>query len=128
MPRPVHFEIHAADPERARTFYESVFGWKFEQWGDQPYWLVTTGDDGPGVDGGMVPRRGPDPAPDAPVNGWVMTTGVTDIAATDAAIAEAGGTVALPVTDMPGVGKVGYYKDTEGNIFGVIQPPADKMP
>ncbi len=45
MPRPVHFEIHAADPERARNFYSSVFGWKIEQWGDIPYWTIATGDD-----------------------------------------------------------------------------------
>src|ERR1044072_5846453 len=44
MPRPVHFEIHATDPQAAVTFYEQVFGWKIEQWGDQPYWLITTGD------------------------------------------------------------------------------------
>ncbi|GLZ29463.1 glyoxalase [Lentzea sp. NBRC 105346] len=125
MPRPVHFEIHAADPERARRFYESVFGWKFEQWGEMPYWMVMTGEEGPGVNGGLLPRQGSDPAPDGPVNGWVMTTGVDDIAVTDKAIAAAGGTVALPIQDMQGVGKVGYYKDTEGNIFGVIEPPAE---
>jgi len=32
MSRPVHFEIHADDPGRARAFYESVFGWGFQQW------------------------------------------------------------------------------------------------
>ena len=29
MPRVVHFEIHADDPERAINFYKSVFGWEF---------------------------------------------------------------------------------------------------
>ena len=27
MARPVHFEIHAADLQRAVTFYTEVFGW-----------------------------------------------------------------------------------------------------
>ena len=27
MNRVVHFEIHAADPERAARFYGEVFGW-----------------------------------------------------------------------------------------------------
>ena len=36
-------------------FYEKVFGWKFYKW-DNPsmdYWLITTGDEGPGINGGM---------------------------------------------------------------------------
>jgi predicted enzyme related to lactoylglutathione lyase len=56
--RPVHFEIHATDPERAVAFYGRVFGWKFERWGEIPYWLITTGDTNPGIDGGLVPRQG----------------------------------------------------------------------
>ena len=43
MPRPVHFEIHASDPARAIRFYERTFGWIFQQWGEQEYWLITTG-------------------------------------------------------------------------------------
>ena len=31
MARVVHFEIHAADPERAAKFYQSVFGWRFQR-------------------------------------------------------------------------------------------------
>ena len=30
MPRVVHFEIHADDPERTISFYNSVFGWEFQ--------------------------------------------------------------------------------------------------
>ena len=29
MPRPVHFEIHATDPQRAIRFYTQLFGWTF---------------------------------------------------------------------------------------------------
>jgi predicted enzyme related to lactoylglutathione lyase len=32
MPRVVHFEIHAGDPSRAISFYEKLFGWKFQKW------------------------------------------------------------------------------------------------
>jgi uncharacterized protein len=37
-------------------------------------------------------------------------------------ILKAGGTVALPKHAIPGMAWQGYYKDTEGNIFGVHQP------
>ena len=43
MPRVVHFEIHAQDPERAVRFYEQVFGWRTQRWGSEEYWLLTTG-------------------------------------------------------------------------------------
>ena len=28
-----HFDVAADDVERARRFYERVFGWRFEAWG-----------------------------------------------------------------------------------------------
>ena len=55
MPRVVHFEIHAGDPDRAVNFYKTLFGWNFQKWeGPMEYWLVTTGsDDQPGINGGL---------------------------------------------------------------------------
>lgn len=120
MPRPVHFEIHAADPDRAVAFYETVLGWKFERWGDIPYWLITTGE-GPGIDGGLVPRRGPAPAEDAPVGSFVNTIDVPDLDATIRAVTDGGGTVALAKHAVPTVGWLAYCKDTDGNLFGLMQ-------
>ena len=55
MNRVVHFDIQADDPKRAAAFYSTVFGWKFNQWGDIEYWLVTTGDDSqPGINGALT--------------------------------------------------------------------------
>ncbi len=60
MPRIVHFEIQAENPERAIQFYGSLFGWVFTKWeGPMPYWLIKTGESSqPGIDGGLLPRRG----------------------------------------------------------------------
>jgi predicted enzyme related to lactoylglutathione lyase len=60
MSRVIHFEIHAADPERAIKFYQALFGWAFSRWsGEIEYWLVKTGpSEQPGIDGGLVRRRG----------------------------------------------------------------------
>ena len=123
MARPVHFEIHAADPDRARRFYSTVFGWTIERWGDQDYWIVTTGtDDQPGINGGLLPRRGPAPEPGAPVNAFVATHGVEDIDAVLKTALDNGATVALDKDRVPGVGLLAYLLDPEGNIFGVLQP------
>jgi uncharacterized protein len=59
MPRVIHFEIHAQNPERAIQFYQGQFGWEFSKWpGPQDYWLIKTGpDDKPGINGGMIRRQ-----------------------------------------------------------------------
>ena len=122
MPRVVHFEIHAADPERGVKFYEKVFGWKFQKWeGPMDYWLITTGPDSePGINGGLLPRRGE--IDGQAVIAYVCTIGVDDLDATAATVEANGGTVAVPKMPIPGMGWLAYYKDTEGNIFGMMQP------
>ena len=59
MPRVIHFEIHASEPQRLITFYTALFGWQFSAWADQPYWLIKTGEkDTIGIDGGSARREG----------------------------------------------------------------------
>lgn len=125
MNRPIHFEIHAENTERAIAFYTKLFGWKFSQWAGQPYWLVKTGEAGtPGIDGGLMPRRGPGPADMAAVNAFVCTVDVSDLDATVVNAVAAGGTIALPRMPIPTVGWLAYAKDTEGNLFGMMQMDA----
>ncbi|HJQ45438.1 MAG TPA: VOC family protein [Amycolatopsis sp.] len=120
MPRPVHFEIHATDPERAITFYTTVFEWSFERWGQNPYWLISTGD-GPGIDGGLVPRHGPAPSDNAPVNAYPATMEVADLDAATRRVQQAGGSVVVPKTAIARMGWLAYCTDTEGNIFGLME-------
>jgi len=133
MLRPVHFEIHATDPSAVRAFYETVFEWRFQQWGDNPYWIVITGDgdpmagkphSDPGVDGGLLPRRGESPLDGAAVNAFVMTVEVPDCDGYVERALGAGGSVALPADDMPGVGRLAYIKDPDGNLLGLLQSAA----
>lgn len=129
MPRPIHFEIHADDPDRAITFYTGLFGWEFKKWdGPMPYWLVTTGPDSePGINGGLMKRMGPPPGEANPVNAYVCTTNVTNLDASFEKALAAGATVALPKMPVPGIGWLAYVKDTEGNILGMMQhDPAAK--
>jgi len=122
MPRVLHFEIHASDPERGKKFYEKVFGWTFQKWeGPMEYWLITTGlDSEPGINGGLMRRQGE--IDGQAVIAYVCTIGVADLEATMATVEANGGKVALPKMPIPGMGWLAYYKDTEGNIFGMMQP------
>jgi predicted enzyme related to lactoylglutathione lyase len=116
MPRVVHFEIHADDPQRALNFYNSVFGWKAEKWeGPEDYWLITTGpEDKPGINGGLMKRK--DPA--GSVYNSIEVPSVDEFVEK---ITKAGGQIVVPKMPIPGVGWLAYFKDTEGNISGVFQ-------
>lgn len=123
MGRPVHFEIHAADPQRSQDFYEQVFGWGFQRWGEQQYWTITTGpDDVPGINGGMLPRQGAGPEQGAPANAFVVTVGVEDLDRTLEDALKLGAEVRYPRMPVPGVGWLAYIADPDGNLLGVLQP------
>lgn len=118
MPRVVHFEVYADDMDRASKFYGDVFGWtvtKIDLEGGAAYWLVDTGEEpAQGINGGMMPR----PSPDA------VTTVMLDVPTVDEyveKITSGGGTVTVPKFAVPGVGYAAYFKDTEGNTFGIFE-------
>ena len=126
MPRVIHFDIHAGQPERAIRFYQSVFGWKFTAFGTAPveYWVVKTGEaDQPGIDGGMIRRR-------APVDGVAITAYVCTIAVADLdrylmKVATSGSQLSVIKRAIRGVGWLAYCKDTEANLFGMLEADAE---
>ena len=121
MPRITHFEIQAEDPKRAMAFYTGLFGWSFEQWGTNDYWMITTGPkEEIGINGGLLPRKGSTWGDF--VNAYVCTAGVDDLDATLVKLVELGGAVVVQKNEIPGMGWLAYAKDTEGNIFGMMQP------
>lgn len=131
MPNRVsHFEIHADDVQRCVNFYKNTFGWdipKYEMPDGSAYWMLMTGskDEAGGINGGIVERRGPRPAENAPVFGYVCTLTVENYDDSHNKIMANGGTVALAKFAFTGMAWQGYYKDTEGNIFGIHQTDAN---
>lgn len=115
MPRVVHFDLGAEDPERALKFYEEVFGWHAHKWeGPHDYWLIHTGDEQPGIDGGIHLRHGP------PVT--INTIGVDNLDEFTRKVATSGGKVTMSKMAIPGVGYMAHCEDTEGNCFGIMEP------
>ncbi len=122
MSRAIHFEIHAADPQALITFYSGLFGWGFNKWDGGEYWMIHTGpDDKPGINGGLMPRRGPVPEAMAAVNAFVVTVDVEDAETSVAKATALGGSIALPKMAVPGIGWLAYIKDPDGNILGMMQ-------
>jgi predicted enzyme related to lactoylglutathione lyase len=115
MERPVHFEIHGDDPESSVRFYSKVFGWKVDRWGDQAYWLLTTGTEAPGINGAIAPTQ-------EHGQGIVLTMEVDDLDDCTAKITEAGGTVLVERAPIPGVGWLATATDPNGVLFGLMQP------
>jgi len=125
----VHFEIHAAEPQRLIDFYSALFGWTFTRFGETDYWVINTGEGsivmgspGQGINGGLVRRQGPSPQVGDPVAGANLVLGVDDVDVVFTRGIELGGVGALPPADMPGVGRLAYLIDPDGNIFGFISP------
>ena len=118
MPRVIHFELPADNPDRAIKFYETVFGWQFTKWnGPTDYWLISTGASGPGINGGLLQR---------PHSG-ASTVNTVGVASVDAAILEIekhGGKTVMPKMAIPGVGYLAYCIDPENNTFGIMQADA----
>ncbi|NML62657.1 VOC family protein [Massilia sp. RP-1-19] len=124
MSRAVHFEIQASNPQALIDYYTGLFGWSFNKWEGGEYWLIHTGpEEKPGINGGLLPRRGPVPEAMAAVNAFVITVDVADLdAALDRAAAEgSGGAIVVPKMPVPGIGWLGYARDPDGNIFGMMQ-------
>ena len=120
MPKIVHFEIPADDPEKAIAFYREVFGWKIESWGGpMEYWLARTGDEGEGgIDGAIMRREHPGQTP-------INIIDVPDLDEFMDKIVAHGGKKVADKVPVPGVGWAAYAMDTEGNVFGLLQPDPD---
>lgn len=128
MNRVVHFEILVSDGERAKAFYEKVFGWKIEKWEGSEYWAVTTGEGEPGIDGGFtlkskegVYEEPKEIADSAHAINSVITVDVDDIEKAAEAVAGAGGKLTTEKMPIPGVGWLMYFADLDGNILGLMQ-------
>jgi uncharacterized protein len=115
------FQIPADDVGRARTFYQSLFGWKIEpdttlenkslQWQN-----ILTGEPEEGTmnNGGIYKRMGP-----GPIMNFVITKDFDQVLAK---VEKLGGTIVMPKNVIKRVGLVAVIRDSEGNIIGLLKP------
>lgn len=117
-----HFEIFATDVERARRFYEGVFHWHFEASGPPDFYHISTGPPVEhGVSRGLIVKRQQARAAQGSINAIRCTISVESIQETAESIEAAGGKLRSAIVDIPGVGQVVEFADTEGNIACAMQ-------
>lgn len=109
-----HFAIEADDVDRAKAFYESVFGWDFNPWGPPGFYQIA----GAGVHGALQQRR--EPMPDGR-KGMELTFAVDSLETTSKRVVNSGGSIASDVFSIPSVGRLVEILDTEGNVVLIMQ-------
>jgi predicted enzyme related to lactoylglutathione lyase len=110
-------ELHTNDVARAGRFYQALFGWTVrERPLETAIYTTFSGADGPR--GGMRSSSG---AGERGAPHWLIHFAVTDCAASAAGAEALGGTVRLPPTHIPEVGRFALLADPQGADFAVIQ-------
>jgi len=116
----VHFAIHANDVERAKAFYANVFGWSFEEWGPPEFYLIHTGtNQNRGIRGALQKRN--EPLGNGSMTGYECSISVEDLTNMVEKIVKHGGSIAMKEVEIPTVGRIARFVDTEGNLACVIQ-------
>jgi uncharacterized protein len=114
----VHFDISADNPERAKTFYETLFNWKIELLpGGMNYYMIETADLAgvKGIGGGMAKRE---PGQETGITNFI---GVSSVDETVKKVEQLGGKIVVPKQLVPGFGLMTVCLDTENNKFGLFQ-------
>jgi hypothetical protein len=112
------FELMTDNVDAAKEFYTRLFGWELEkqsmeQGGD--YWVVKM--NGEGI-GGMMQK--PPEAAQSP-NYWATYVTVESVETTVATAKAVGGTVLVPPTDIPNVGRFCVIMDPQGAVISAIR-------
>jgi hypothetical protein len=118
-----HLALNADDVQRAKGFYETVFGWRFEPWGPPDYYQARNVCDG--AIAALQHRR--ELKAGTRMAGFEATLDVENLDAAMAAIEAAGGRMLSPPIYIEEVGRLAYFEDTEGNLVGVMQYDAPEQ-
>ena len=108
----VWHDLMTKDARKAQEFYCSLFDWQLQQTqaDDHTYSMITCG---PGPIGGIVEEQ------NIPVAHWMPYAAVEDVDSTAKKIADLGGSVHVPPTDIPNTGRFAVCRDPQGAFFSI---------
>lgn len=116
-------EIATTDAERARPFYENVFGWTFkksENTGDEMEYLEFSSSSTE-LDGGFYQMNPEMFGGEVPPAHIALYVAVDDVDASIVKTSELGGTVVFGPYDIPGTGRMALITDPTGATISMIQ-------
>jgi uncharacterized protein len=105
----VHFEIIGTDGARAQAFYGSLFDWKIDANNPMQYGMVDTGEGIAGGIGGSEQKS------------LTFYVQAADPQAVLDKVVELGGSVVMPVTEIPGAVTMAQFADPDGNVVGLVK-------
>lgn len=111
------FEIYVKDMDRAKKFYETVFGVKLERVpaNELEMWVFPGECEGLGATGALCKMDGKDPGH----GGVIIYFSCEDCKLTGAKVFRAGGEIHLPKMAIGDRGSISLVIDTEGNMIGL---------
>jgi len=108
----VHFEAIGPDGPALQAFYSGVFGWTVDTSIPMGYGVVDNG--GEGINGGVAG------SPDGSAHATFYVQ-ADDPQATLDEIVGKGGSVAMPVSEVPGGPTIALFSDPAGNLVGLVK-------
>lgn len=114
--KPIWIDLTTTDPDGAKSFYTSLFGWDVEELGEEAgnYAFFN-------LNGQMVGGVAPTQMPEQP-SAWSVYIGTEDVEATLQAAKENGGDIVVGPMDVFDTGRVGVFRDPGGGVLGLWQP------
>ncbi|GBQ89298.1 glyoxalase [Gluconacetobacter johannae DSM 13595] len=119
----VWYELATLDAPAASAFYRAVIGWNMKDAGlpDREYTILSAGERP--IGGLMALSQAECKAGAQP--GWIGYVAVEDVDAMVARIADAGGAIVRPASNIPGVGRFAIVDDPQGAVFAVFRGGGD---
>ncbi|MHA2787818.1 VOC family protein [Corynebacterium sp. S7] len=119
--KPVWIDLSTHDIEAAKKFYNELFGWTFEDQGEDfgHYHMIKHGESL--VGGAMSSLFGPEGPLDEPANPttWGVYLGTDDIDEAAKKVGESGGTVVVEPMEVGDFGKMALAVDPSGAAVGI---------
>ena len=117
---PVWIDLASSNPQLVKSFYAQLFGWTFEESGEEFGHYINFFKDGQHIAGLMQNQQ-----PGAP-DSWVTYLCSVDAKATADAVSAASGQVIVPPMDIADLGTMAIATDSGGAVIGVWQPGEHK--
>ena len=107
-----YIEFTTSDITLTKAFYQTAFGWKFQDWGPD---YVSFDKANSGIDGGF--RKG-EPRQTYANSAPLIVIYSENLEATQKAVELAGGKITVPPFEFPG-GRRFHFSDGQGNVLAV---------